>query len=305
MELRHLRYFSAVVEAGGVSRAAARLRITQPALSRQIRDLEVELGTELFDRIGRRLQLTATGEDLLARSRDILAAADALFDRARRLRSGEAGILRVGVTTQTLESVLADFVGRHRRAHPAIDVQLVEDGGLALLRRLERGEIHLALSVPGEGLAHRLLFPARLLCVMAPSHRFAGRRTLDIRQLAGEPLVVLRTEFGSRRWFDGACQAAHLRPRIALESASARALVALARAGCGIAIVPSTVLHGGGVSVAPLLERKRAIGRWVAINWDPRRYQPSYATGFVDALAERTRQLYPGKAFERVAPVPR
>src|SRR5688500_4928070 len=109
MELRHLRYFSAVVEAGGVSRAAARLRITQPALSRQIRDLEVELGTELFDRIGRRLQLTATGEDLLARSRDILAAADALFDRARRLRSGEAGILRVGVTTQTLESVLADF----------------------------------------------------------------------------------------------------------------------------------------------------------------------------------------------------
>jgi DNA-binding transcriptional LysR family regulator len=73
MELRHLRYFVAVVEAGSVSRAAARLRLTQPALSRQIRDLEAGLGVRLFDRIGRRMELTAEGEDLLRRSRDLLA----------------------------------------------------------------------------------------------------------------------------------------------------------------------------------------------------------------------------------------
>src|SRR5688572_14555999 len=305
MDLRHLRYFVAIVEAGGISRAAARLRITQPALSRQIRDLEMELGVELFDRVGRRVELTATGEDLLRRSRDILASADALSDRARALKTGDAGILRVGVTTQTLESVLADFLGRHRRAHPAVEIQLVEEGGLALLRHLERGEIHLALSVAGEGLEHRLLFPARLLCVMTPSHPLARRTKLDIRLLAGEPLLLLRREFGSRQWFDGACQAAEVKPRIILESASAHALLALARARCGVAVIPSTVLYGGGVHVSPLLEAGRAIGRWVAVNWDSRRFQPAYATTFVNELVERTRHVYPGKAFEHSAPVPR
>lgn len=305
MDLRHLRYFVAVVEAGGVSRAAARLRITQPALSRQIRDLEAELGVELFDRVGRRVELTATGEDLVRRSRELLAAADELRERARALETGHAGILRIGVTTQTLESVLAAFLGRHRRAHPAIEIQLVEEGGLALLRRLERGEIHLALSIPGEGLAHRPLFPARLLCAMAPSHPLARRTKLDVRLLAGEPLLLLRPEFGSRQWFDGACQVAQVRPRVLLESGSAHALLALARAGGGVAVIPSTVLYGGGLRVAPLLESGRAVGRWVAINWDPRRFQPAYATTFVDELVERTRRVYPGKGFERIAPVAR
>lgn len=305
MDLRHLRYFVAVVEAAGVSRAAASLRMTQPGLSRQLRDLETELGVELFDRVGRRMELTATGEDLLKRSRDILAATDALADRARALRSGDAGILRVGATPQMIESVLAEFLRRHRRAYPAIEVQLVEEGGLALLRRLDRGDVHLALSIPREGLEHRLLFPARLVCAMAPSHPLARRATLDIRLLAGEPLLLLRPEFGSRQWFDGACQVVHVKPRIVLESASAHALLALARAGCGIAVVPSTVLYGGGVHVAPLLESGRAIGRWLAINWDARRFHPAYATTFVNELVERTRQVYPGKALERIAPVPR
>jgi LysR family cyn operon transcriptional activator len=303
MELRHLRYFVAVVEAGGVSKAAIRLRMTQPALSRQIRDLEAELGVDLFDRVGRRIELTATGEDLLRRSRDVLAAAGALADRARALESGEAGILRVGVTTQTLESVLADFLRRHRRAHPAIHIQLVEDGGLALLRRLELGEIHLAISIASEQFDHRVLFPARLLCAVAPSHPFAHEHKLDVRRLTAEPLLLLRPEFGSRQWFDAACLAARVRPRVVLESGSAHALLALARAGYGVAVIPSTVLHGGGVHVAPLSDGKRGIGRWVAVNWDARRFQPAYAQTFVTELAERTRREYPGKRLERIAPL--
>ena len=85
MELRHLRYFVAVADAGSVSRAATQLRVTQPALSRQIRDLETELGLPLFDRVGRRLQLTAAGETLLARTRDVLRAAESLREEAGAL----------------------------------------------------------------------------------------------------------------------------------------------------------------------------------------------------------------------------
>jgi DNA-binding transcriptional LysR family regulator len=306
MELRHLRYFIAVAEAGSVLRAAERLGLTQPALSRQIRVLEKELGVQLFDRVGRRIQMTAEGADLLRHSRELLVSAAALTDRARALLTGDAGILRVGASPQTLESVLATFLPRYRRAHPAVEFQLVSDGGAELLRRLDRGEIQLSVSISGDAFYYRHLFPARLLAVMALSHPLVGRGTLEIARLAKEPLLLLRREFASRRFFDGACAVAHVRPRVALETASAHTLIALARAGYGVAVVPSTVEFGGGnVRVAPLTAGGQALGRWIGINWDPRRFLPRYAFDFIEALRVRTRTTYPGQDFERIAPVPR
>src|SRR2546430_15076970 len=101
MEWRHLRYFVAVPDAGNVSRAAAQLNIPQPALSRQLRDLEGELGLPLFDRVGRRLHLTAEGENLLERTREILRAADALRERAGALAGGRTGPPRPGAPPPT------------------------------------------------------------------------------------------------------------------------------------------------------------------------------------------------------------
>src|SRR5258705_660240 len=94
MNFRHLRAFAAIADAGGFARAAVRLNVSQPALSRQIHALEAELGVPLFDRIGRRVQLTSEGEDLLGRSRRLLADAESLRDRARSLKTGQTGILR-------------------------------------------------------------------------------------------------------------------------------------------------------------------------------------------------------------------
>src|SRR5262245_25851184 len=146
MELRHLRYFVSVAEAASVSKAALRVHICQPALSRQIRDLETELGVRLFDRIGRRIELTAEGADLLRESRHVLAHAESLIERARSLVSGGAGILRIGATPQTMQSVMAAFLPRFKRAHPGVDIRLREDGGVRLYELVERGELHLALS---------------------------------------------------------------------------------------------------------------------------------------------------------------
>src|SRR4029077_12497036 len=104
--LGHLRTFVAVVDAGGVHRAAVQLHLSQPAVSRQIQSLESELGVPLFDRVGRRVQLTSEGEDLLRGSRRLLAEAESLAERAGALRKGETGILRVGATPQAIESTL-------------------------------------------------------------------------------------------------------------------------------------------------------------------------------------------------------
>src|SRR5690348_7977636 len=141
MELRHLRYFLAVADAGNVSRAAQRLNITQPALSRQIQDLEGELACRLFDRIGRRIILTRDGEEILEGTTRLLADAEALAERARALAGGEAGVLRIGATPQFTEAALPEVLTRYALTHPGIEVQLGEGGGGFLLRRVQQGEL--------------------------------------------------------------------------------------------------------------------------------------------------------------------
>src|SRR3977135_2012240 len=129
MNLQHLRAFAALVDHGGVARAAARLHLSQPALSRQIQALEAELGVPLFDRIGRRVQLTSEGEERLRCGRRLRAEADSLGERARSLKTGETGILRVGATPQVIENLLAGFLTQYRRHHPGLEGALAADGG--------------------------------------------------------------------------------------------------------------------------------------------------------------------------------
>ena len=143
MDLRHTRTFVAVAELGTVSKAALQLRVAQPALSRQIGDLERELGLKLFDRIGRRLLLTSAGEQLLADCRGLLNYASALGERAERLRHGDSGVLKVGASPQHIASVQATFLHRYARRYPNVQVKLVEAAGRDTIALLERHEIHL------------------------------------------------------------------------------------------------------------------------------------------------------------------
>ena len=147
MDLRHLRTFVAVAEQGTVSKAALRLRVAQPALSRQISDLEAELGVKLFDRIRRRLVLTGEGERLLADCRGILGAVGALGERAQLMRRGDAGLLKVAATPQMIDGVLARFLHRFAELRPNVQVRLTEAAGLTPLPMLERGELHLVITL--------------------------------------------------------------------------------------------------------------------------------------------------------------
>lgn len=297
MELRHLRYFAAVVDAGSVSRAAERLRISQPALSRQIHDLEGEFGVSLFERHAGRLVLTGEGDDLLAYCRELLMKAESLRDRAQALRDGDVGIIRIGVAPLTLESLLPPFLALHQRRHPKVDIHLTEDSPDRLWTRLERGELDLAISFPGhEGLGSRLLFPVCALGLMSTRHRLARRKILDLGELSNERLLLPGGQYLTRQWFDAACQREHLRPTVALESAAPHALIALARVGYGIAIVPSHIpFDRQGLRAARLTQRRTVLGAWAAIAWDPHRFQPPFVERFVEELAGYSHIAYPGK----------
>src|ERR1043166_7874366 len=303
MNLRHLRAFVTIADSGGFARATHRLNLSQPALSRQIGTLESDLGVSLFDRIGRRVRLTAEGEELLRRSRHLLAEADSLGERARMLKGGETGILRVGATPQVIENLLANFLLGYRRRHPGVEVHLVEDGGARLNGRLERGDVHLVLGPAGGSLESRLLYPIHAVAALSPAHRLARRATLEIVDLADEPLLLLGRDFGSREWFDSACSVAHIRPRMLLESGAPHTLIALAATGYGIAMIPSNAqVPRDSIRAIPLVHRGASIGRWGTIGWDGRRFLAPYAEGFVEEIVAHSRRDYPGRNLVRRAP---
>jgi LysR family cyn operon transcriptional activator len=304
VDLRQLRTFIAIADACGVARAGARLNLSQPAASRQIQMLETELGVLLFDRIGRRVRLTSEGDDLLRRSRHLVAEAESLRERARALKAGHTGVIKIGATPPMVETVLVSFLARYQRRHPGVEVRIIEDGGAKLVSRLDQGEVHVAYVPVGDGrFGGRLLYPIYVIAVVPEKHPLYRRSTLDIAELAGEPLLLLRPGFGSREWFDAACQAAQIRANVLLESSTPRGVVGLATAGYGIGILPSAVpLLDTGARAIPLVHRKAPIARWTMLAWDSQRYLAPYVEVFAEELVAHARRTHPGRELIRRAP---
>jgi LysR family cyn operon transcriptional activator len=296
VDLRHLQYFVAVARALNISRAARSLRISQPALSRQLRDLECELGLVLLER-GRTLRLTGAGHDLLEHGQKVLSQVDAFQQRAQSLQGGDVGVLRVGATPQTLERLFPSVLARYCRALPRVDVQLVEATPAAIVDLLRTGELHLGLRLhqPERAFCSRLIGVLPLLAV----RRAAGRRgaTLELRELRGERLLLLARGFGTRALFDAACHVAGFHPNVYLESAAAPTLLAFARSGLGVAIIPRSVpFRAHGLGVQRLQLDGTPLEARVAIEWNPERFLPAYAQRFVDELAAQARDAYASSA---------
>jgi LysR family cyn operon transcriptional activator len=304
VNFRHLRAFAAIVDHGGFSHAARKVNLSQPALSRQVHALEAELGVRLFERSGRRAQLTPQGEELLRDTRRLLAEAGSFGERARSLASGQDGILRIGASPPIMETFVARFLIDYLRRHPGVEVELIEEGGARMPERLERGDVHLACMPAWDSrFEGRLLAPIHLVAAIPETHRLAQRSLIEIAALADQPLLVLREGFGSRAWFDAACASAHITPRLALQSVSAQTIIALAATGYGIAIVPTnTLLFQSAVRVRPLVHRGKSIGRWGMVAWHSGRSLTPYARQCVEELVAYARSSYPGRELTRRFP---
>src|SRR5688572_4203849 len=220
MDLRHLRTFVTITEEGTVSKASLRLHVAQPALSRQIHDLEAELGVKLFDRVRRRLVLTSEGEQLLADCRSVLVAVDSVRQRAQVLRQGHGGVLRVAATPQTIDGLFAAFLHRFAKSHPGVQVRLIEAVGADHESMLERGKVHVTVGIVQSGHADSpfietfQLAPLEFLAVSHETLEVGARGAVDIAQLAGYPLLLLDGSFYVRTTFDAACRLAGVKPRI-------------------------------------------------------------------------------------------
>jgi DNA-binding transcriptional LysR family regulator len=300
MDLRHVRTFVTVVEQGTVSKAALCLRVAQPALSRQINDLEVELGIRLFDRVRKRLVLTGEGARLLADCRNILSAVDSLSERAQLLRRADAGVLKVAATPQMVDGVFSTFLLHYAERFPNVQIKLSEAVGPDLFAKLERGEAQLGISLLQAIQAddHELesfqLPPIEFLAVGHASLRLGSAGNIEISKLAPYPLLLLETSFVVRQTFDAACRIAGLKPQIFIESRTPHTLLSLAEAGHGVAIVPSVLpTHRYRLRIARITYRGRPLREPLTVLWDRRRVLPQYAKDFCEFLNAYMRGVFP------------
>jgi DNA-binding transcriptional LysR family regulator len=305
-DLRQLRAFVAVHDTGSVSGAARKVHLTQPALSRRISELESALGVRLFDRTGGRLRLTSEGESLLMHSRNVLAEVESFMTRAETLSEGRGRTLAVGTAPMTMESVIAPVLHRYLREHEEIDVRLVEGGAPALLDKVEKGELQMTLSVPlSPTLEHRQLFPLRTLAVSSAASRIPARaKTVRLEDLVAEPLLMLPRGFVHRNAFEAACELIQTRPNIVFESAVPETLLALARIGYGVAVVPSAQpVRDESLRTHVIVYQGHSMGSWIAVNWDARRFIPDYMQDFIQALADQVRKHSPDRKYRSTPPV--
>ena len=300
MDLRHARTFVTVAELGTVSKAALRLRVAQPALSRQIGNLEQELGFKLFDRLGRRLVLTGEGEQLLSDCRGLLNYASAVGERAQLLRRGDTGVLKVAASPQVIEGIFSNFLHRYAERYPNVQVKLTEAIGPDTLAMLERGEVHLGLHLAraveagDRRFASHPLVSVELLAACHPPLTIGEGGAIDIRRLAPYPLLLLDARFVFRQTFDAACRLAGLVPNITFESRAPHTLLAMAEAGHGVAIIPSGLrTHRYVLRIVGVTHQGRPLREPLAIFWDKRRPLPRYATAFCRMLAEYVRDVFP------------
>ena len=242
MELRHLRYFAAVAETLNFTKAATRLRLAQPALSRQVSDLEDELGVDLLKRTSHGVTLTAEGKLFLEDAKKILQLVDESTLKVRALARGEVGELHVGYLPPYELEILPRALAEYQKTTPGVKVTLHDLGSDELCQELRNGFLQLALMIqPGEETSAGLEFEELRRCpffvAMAPGHPLSRLKKISVETLAAQPLVVLRRRTNSEYHRLLQRVLSPLRPNIATESDSINSLIAEVRIGAKVAVV--------------------------------------------------------------------
>lgn len=261
MELRHLRYFIAVAEAENVTRAAKKLHVSQPGLSRQIRDLEDELGFPLLERSAKSVKLTDAGRAFLPEARAMLQRVEAGVKAARAVALGEVGEIHVGYAPSPTVELLPCALHAFQNTAPGVRVQLHDLSTEEMLGGLGAGKLHLCLMVRPEvramkGLKFDVLRRYPICVAMPPQHAFARQRQVKLAQLTGQSLLAYsRADYPEyHHMLDELLATLTDKPRIAEEHSSGSSLIAAAEVGRGLAIVPSSLsmLVGGRLVLRPL-----------------------------------------------------
>ncbi len=245
MELRQLEYFVAVAEEASFTRAAERVHISQSGVSAQIRQLERELGAELIDRTGRTATLTTAGEAALEHARAVLASASAVQQAVGEVTDLIRGRLVVGMVTACTVTPLFETLSAFHRAHPGVELTLLEDSSDQLIDRVRAGVVDMALVGTADatppGLEALPIVSERLVAAVPADHPLGHLPHVTLADVGAYPIVCMPAGTGIRTVFDRACAARGLQPTVALQASAPDAVADLAIRGLGVAILSESM----------------------------------------------------------------
>jgi len=246
MELRHLRYFVTAAEEGSISRAAARLSISQPAISRQIHDLEEELTVQLFRRQPQGLTLTEDGETALIHAKDLLRRAKSLTSTFKSRQSKPSSTIQVGYIPTALPGFLAEGLRRFNAEHSDTCVQIREMSPREQENALEKGEIDLALlgtACPNivKRYATRTILKTPMSIVLPNNHLLALRKSIDLNELEGEPFISLHERHfpGRGALISYLSEKAGFAIKVAMKVDGLSEALGMVASGAGVAVLPA------------------------------------------------------------------
>lgn len=303
MELMHLRYFAAVAEELHFGRAAQRLHLAQPALSRQIMNLEEELDVRLFTRSSRKVELTFAGKIFLEDARDILKRADLSLRSMRELSSGTRGVLSLGFNEPAIHTFLSATVRAFTERCPEVKLSLLELETAEQLEALTMRRIHLGIMRPFGcdlgGFQQRRLWTEKYILALPEQHPLCGSEAVGLDQLKNEKFILFPRALNPALYsrFLESFDLFGFRPKVVQEAVSKQTTLALVEAGLGIAVVPQSSSQPAprGVRFRPLKEDSRLPDVEIFAVWTNDRSTP-VIDNFLE-LAERfvSQKTNPGK----------
>jgi DNA-binding transcriptional LysR family regulator len=262
MDLRQLKYFVAVAEARHIGRAAERLHLSQPPLTRQIQELESELDVQLFKRTARGMDLTPAGRELLTHARDIHTLVAQATARTQRVSRGEAGRLDIGIYGSAIFGVVPRVLSAFRATHPAVDLVLHHAQTPFQLPALRQGRVHLVFErlLPEEGdIEVELVAREEIVLALSASHPLAAQKRVDVAALRDETVLIGSSPSLALEALQ-LCRANGFEPRFAAPASDIVTATLLAATGAGVTFVPDSMthVHFPGIAYRPLRTRVEA-----------------------------------------------
>ena len=290
MDIRALRYFVELVREQSFTRASEKLFVTQPTISKMIRNMEEELGQPLLSRSGRRFTLTDSGRVLFNRAQTILAEMQQLEDELADLQSLKHGRLTLGIPPM-VGHVYADLIRAYRTRYPGVELSLVEYGGRRIEQAVLEGELDLAITMlpTREEAALSALdldcYPIRVVLPALP--RWHDDAPLQLDALQDEPFLLYTRAFTLSERLEQACQQAGFEPQVAARSSQWDFLIAMVRSGMGVAFLPEPVCHRltpDGLVLRPLAPE---LSWRLGVIWPKDRYLSRTAEAWLALCRER------------------
>lgn len=274
MELRQLRYFLALVEHKHFGRAAESLHIAQPSLSQQLKALEEDLGTTLFERSRRHVALTPDGAVLLPYAQRMLALAEDARAELADQRNLQRGQIRLGATPTLGGYLLPRLLWHFHQKFPSLDLTITEDGSDRLAQQLDEGHLDLALLVEGqqaENRAFEFLLKEQIFVGLPLDHRLSERKSVALLDLKDDGFILCRQGYHLHSLTLDACESVGFTPRVTVSGTDVDTALRFVQAGLGVTLIPEFVANSAQGVATPAL-RSPTLYRNVGIAWNPQRY---------------------------------